>query len=201
MLDFSSLPPSWRMSPGGRDQLEAADVVADGAVLDGPAAARVRRDQAAHHGALVARMGREVEAALLDGLGEIGQADAGFGHGHLVVGVDLEDAGHPLERQDDAAADGDASAAEPGRPAARRDRDALGVGDPEHGRDLGGRSRADDEVGLMGDLLSSRIRRGRSRGSCRSRRTRSRADNGFDLGPDGRRDRRGHGGTPFSRCA
>ncbi len=108
MLDFSSLPPSRRISPVGRDELEAADVIADGAVFDGPAAAGVRGDEAAHHGALVARVRREIEPALLDRLREIGQPDAGLGHGHLVVGVDLEDAVHPLEREDDAAA-------EPGR--------------------------------------------------------------------------------------
>ena len=195
MLDFSSLPPSRRMSPAGGHELEAADVVADRAVLDGPAAAGVGGDEAAHHGALVAGVGRKIEPALLDGLGEIGQPHAGLGHGHLVVGVDLEDPVHPLEGEDDPAADRDAAAAEARGPAARRHRDAVGVGDAQDGRDLFRRPRPDDEVRVVGDLLEREFVVavvGDPLGVGKDVRG---ADGAFDGGPHGRGDYRRHGRT------
>jgi hypothetical protein len=53
-------------------ELDASDIVADRAVLDGPASPGVRGHEAAHHGALVPGVGRKIEPALLDGLGELG---------------------------------------------------------------------------------------------------------------------------------
>jgi hypothetical protein len=70
-----------------RDDFQAADIVADAAVLDGPAAPRIGGDEPAQHGAFIARMGREVKPGVLDRPAELtGPRPASR---YLVRGVDL----------------------------------------------------------------------------------------------------------------
>ncbi len=130
---------------GRRHHLQPADVVADDAVFDGPAAARVRGDHAADHGALLAGVGREVEAGLVHGLLELEQGDARLGVGHLVRGDRWPDGLHPLQREDQAAGAGNTAAAQPRGASARGHGQAVLIGQPQDGGDLGGRPRPDHE--------------------------------------------------------
>src|SRR5947207_3293356 len=99
---------------------EAEDVVRGDAVLQRVRPAGVVRDVAADRARLLARgIGRVVVALRADLPREVQVHEAGLDDGDLVVLVDLEDAIHPHERDDDAALGGEAPAGEPGARAAR----------------------------------------------------------------------------------
>ena len=68
-------------------------------------------------------------------------------HGELVLVVDLEDPRHAGDRDDDAALARQAPAGEAGPRPAGDERQALRVGEPDAGGDLGGGAREDDGVG------------------------------------------------------
>ena len=142
---------------GRGDDLEAADVIAEDAVLDRPASAGVRGDHPADHGAFLARMGREIESGLLDRVLELAERHARLDDGHQVDGVDLEDAVHPLDREDDRAGRRDDAAAQAGGAAARDDGQAKVVGQLEDRRDLGRRRGLQDEFGNAADLAEREL--------------------------------------------
>ncbi len=142
---------------GSRDDLEPADIVADDAVFDGPAAPGVRSDHAADEGALLAGVGRKIEPGLVHGLLELEQGDPGFDHRHLVFSVDFEDGVHPFERQNDPPARRHTPAAQAGGPAARRDRNAVLIGQPQDGGGFLRRLGPDDHVGPMPNLAERKL--------------------------------------------
>jgi hypothetical protein len=150
---LASLPPRGDDVARGRDEFEAEDVAAGDAVLDGLAAAGVVGDVAADLAGLDAhRIAGEEEAVLLDEERQVVRDQAGLDRDREVREVEVDDVAHALERQDDAAEDGDGAAGEPGAGAARRDGDAFPVGQAHHRGDLLRGARKHDRFGRMGVL-------------------------------------------------
>ena len=98
---------------GRRDDLQADDVAAGDAVLDRLAAARVLGDVAADEAGLEAhRVAGVEEAEVLDRVVDLVGDDARLDDRDQVGLVDLEDAVHPVDQEDDAAEDRDRPAGE-----------------------------------------------------------------------------------------
>ena len=134
---------------GGRDDLQAGDVTAGDAVLDGLAAAGVLGDVAADVAGLQAhRIAGEEQALVGDGLVDLVGDDARLDDDHQVRRVDLEDAVHAVAQQDDAAHDRHGPAGEPAAGAARRDGNRLAVGQLHDRGDLLGRFRPNHASGM-----------------------------------------------------
>jgi hypothetical protein len=133
---------------GGGDQLEAEDVAAGDAVLDGFAAAGVLGDVAADLAGFDAHgVAGEEEAVFGDQVGEVVGDHAGlYGDGH-VVEVEVDEFVHAFEADEDAAEDGDGAAGEAAAGAAGGDGDAFAVGEADDGGDLFGGGGEDDASG------------------------------------------------------
>ena len=122
---------------GAGDDLEGEDVVAGDAVLDAAHPAGVRRDVAADRRPGRAGRVRWVpEAVLGAGGAQVVVDDAGLDHREAFDGVDLQDGRHPLEADDDAAADGVGAAGQAGAGAARDDRHTVQDAPPDDGAHL-----------------------------------------------------------------
>ena len=93
------------------------------------------------------RVGRIEQALLLDRLLQLLGVDAGLDDGDEVGGVDFLDAVHALQRKHDAAVHGHAAADVAVAGAARRDRNAVAVGEAQDGGDGLGAARQGDGVG------------------------------------------------------
>ena len=131
-----------------QDEREPGHVVCREPVLQAVRAAGVLRDVAADRADLLARrVGRVVVAVRCDGACDVEVRDSRLDHDPLAREVDLEDAVHPCERDDDAAGNrGCASRKARARPA-RDERDAHALARPEHGLDFLRRVREDDDLG------------------------------------------------------
>ena len=84
----------------GEDGLEPEHLIARDAVLHRAHAARVRRDVAAERRAVLARIHRIHETQRRERGVELIEADAGLNDRDVVLGVDLENRVHALERED-----------------------------------------------------------------------------------------------------
>ena len=145
MLD--GLPPETDNLAVGEHDLEAGHVVRRNAVGERVRAAGVLGDVAAQGARLLAgRIRDEMQSVRRGGGGEMQIDHAGLHDGAEVRGVDLDDAGHPRERHDDAALDGDRSAREARAGAARDDRHRVFVAEPREGRDIRRAFRQDHRV-------------------------------------------------------
>ena len=129
----------------GQHRLDAQHLLAHHAVAQDGRAAGIGRDQPADgarafrghaHGEATADLG-----GLLVGLV---QGDAGLQHHGVVDGVDIADRRQLLGREQDLAAR-DLAGDQAGIAALWGDRDALGRADADHGGDLGGRARGDQQ--------------------------------------------------------
>ncbi len=118
------------------------------AVLEAVGSAGVFGDVAADGAdGLGAGVGRVEEAVWGDGGGDVGVDDAGL-DGDLLVGeVDVEDAVHAGEADDDGAGGGKRSAAESGAGSAGDEGDVVLRADADDGLDLLGAAREDDGGG------------------------------------------------------
>ena len=134
------------------NDLQAAHVVPDRAVFDGPASAGIGGDEPPYHGALVSGVGRKIKPGLLDGRGEFRQGGAGLDDRHLVPGVDLQDPVHPFHRKDDSTEHRNAPSAKARSTAARRDRDAPRAGQLQDLRDFPRCRGLDHDLGGGGDV-------------------------------------------------
>ena len=137
---------------GAEHHLEAQDVVAGHAVLDGPHPAGVGGDVATEAGRLLAGEHRVDQPVGDEGRVQSGQGHPGLDHGHVVGRVDLEDAVHPLEGHHHAALDRPAAPGQPGARSARGERNPLGPGRPDDGRHLVGGPRPHHGPGPDGQL-------------------------------------------------
>ena len=129
-----------------KNDLQPAHIIACYAVLDRTHAARIGADVSADARGLFARIGRIEQAALLDIRLQILEQHTrldGDGHG---VAVQLEHAVHAGYIQNDTTEQRNCRAYQIGARAARRDRDAVFVGVPEHAADLLGRAREHERV-------------------------------------------------------
>ena len=133
---------------GGKDDGHLEDVGGGEAVLEAVGSAGVLGDVAADGAdGLRAGVGRVEEALRGDGGGDVGVDDAGL-HGDLLVGeIDVEDAVHAGEADDDGAFGGERSAAEAGACAARDEGDVVLRADADDGLYLLGAARQDDGGG------------------------------------------------------
>ena len=121
---------------GGKHHSHGADIIAGGAVLDGPHAAGVGGDVAAQRGKLFTGIGG-IQQPLLQGvLGQIVEQYAGLHGDSEVVGVIGEDLLHLHGADDHAAGDGGAGAGQSGARTAAGDRDVVLVADLHDGGDL-----------------------------------------------------------------
>jgi hypothetical protein len=118
----------------GENRLDAEDVAPGGAVFCAAWTCRILGDVAAQLAAFAARrVGGIEQPDRLDGVLQIGGNDAGLGDSDQVALVDLEDAVHPFEAQDDATSHRQGAAGEPRARAARRHRDAVLEGEAQDG--------------------------------------------------------------------
>ena len=151
--------------------LETEHLVAGDAVLHRAHPARVRRDVAAERGAVLARAHRVDETERRQRGVELIEADAGLDDGDVVVGVDLDDLVHALEREHDAVGARRAGAGQSGARAPRRDRHPQLVTDAHDRGDLGGRSGPHDgegshRSGRQGLVVRVVVCRSRRRAGC-----------------------------------
>ena len=133
-----------------KDDLQPAHIIARYAVLDCTHAARIGADVAADARGLFARIGRIEQAALLDIRLQILEQHTrldGDGHG---VAIKLEHAVHAGYIQNDTTEQRNCRAYQIGARAARRNRDTVFVGVPEHAADLLGRKREHECVRCAG---------------------------------------------------
>ena len=118
-------------------QLTAENIVGGHAVFEAMHAAGILRDIAADAaGDLRRRIGRVIEALLLDRLRHRQIGDARLDHGDAIVVVDLADMVEFAEAEEDAVAERQRAARQRSAGAARHDLDALLVAIGENGRDL-----------------------------------------------------------------
>ena len=116
----------------GKHDLELDDVVGGDAVLEAVRPAGVLRDVAAHGARRLARgIGHVVEAVRRDRLGEPRVDHAGLDHGAPAHRVHPEDAVHPGERDEHRVGIGHRAAREAGAGAARDERHAGEVQQPD----------------------------------------------------------------------
>ena len=119
----------------GQHQLQAQHVVGGEAVFQAVHAARVLGDVAADGaGDLRGRVGRVVEARVLDRLGDAEVGHAGLGDDGAVLEVDVEDPVELAQAQHDAVGERQGAARERGAGAARHDLDPLGVAEAQDRR-------------------------------------------------------------------
>ncbi len=124
------------------------DVVHGEAVLEAVRAAGVLGDVAADRADLLARRVGRVEVAVRrDRTRDVEVRDAGLDDDATALEVDLEDAVHAGERDDDAARDRSGAAREPGAGAARDERDTRRVTRANDRLHLFGRPGQRDELG------------------------------------------------------
>ena len=135
------LPAGAQHPAVGQDDLEPEDVVAGHAVADGAHAAGVGPDVAAERGALLAGGHRIGQAERQELRVELFEGHARLDDGDLVLGVDLADAVHPVEGQQDAVGHGHGGAREPGAAAAGDDGHPVFGGQAQHLGDLVRRAR------------------------------------------------------------
>ncbi len=137
----------------GEHGLEAEDVAARVAVLEGARPAGAFGDVAAD--AALAQAGRIRRIEQADGFDRVLQRpgdDAGLDDDQQVARIDRQDAREALERDDDAAPHGDGAAGVAGAGAARDERHAGLIAEPRDGRDFGGGAGDDDEIGGLAPL-------------------------------------------------
>ncbi len=127
---------------GPEHELEAEHVVAGDPVLDRPHAAGIGGDVAAQTGRLLAGEHRVDEPVGSQCLVQLAQRDPGFDHSHMVGEIDLEDAVHPLERDDDSFLGRDAGTRKPCCRAPGGEGDAPGARRLHDGRHFLARSRS-----------------------------------------------------------
>ncbi len=128
---------------GAEHRLDAQHVVAGHPVLDRPHAPGIGGHVATQAGRLLAGEHRVDQAVRGQGLVQLGQGHPGLDHGHVVVGVDLQDAVHPLEGDHHPLRGGDAPAGQAGARAPGGERDLFGDRRPDDGRHLSGVARPD----------------------------------------------------------
>jgi len=124
----------------GQRGFEAEHLMAGHAVLHRAHAARVGGDVAAEAGAVLARVHRVDEPVRSRDLVELAQGDTRLHDGDVVLLVDLEDAVHPLERDDDRVGRRHDRTRKAGAVAARGDGRPVVVGHPQDAGDFGSRS-------------------------------------------------------------
>ena len=133
----------------GQDHLQAADIVLGRAILDRPRAARALGDVAADGAGVEAgRVGRVEEPLGLDRAVQVAGDDARLDGDHQVVLVDLQDAVHLFQGEDNAALHGHRTAAQAVARPAGCNRYPLTVGQFEHLGHLLGRGDTHDHLGL-----------------------------------------------------
>ena len=135
----------------GREHgLEAEHVLLGRAVLERTWAARAFGDIAANHRLPQRRrIGRIEEADLLDFILQVAGDDVRLDDGEEIRFVDLEDAVHPLERDDDASPDRNRPAGVAAAAPAGNDWQAMSRADLHDVRDLARVLREDDDVSGM----------------------------------------------------
>ena len=127
------------------DEARAEEIVGGDAVFEAMGAARVHRDIAADRaGELGGRIGRIEEALRPDCFRDREIGHARFDPRIAVGEVDLENAAHLGQRDDDGVLLRDRAARERGAGAARHDIDLLVAAEPHDARDLLGRARQRD---------------------------------------------------------
>jgi hypothetical protein len=132
----------------GENEFERGDVICGYAVGERVRAAGVFGDVAADGGGFLAgRVGREIEAGVLDRAGDVEIDDAGLDDGALIFEIDFEDAIHAREDEHESAGAGECAAGESGAGAAAEDRGVVSGGEFYDLGDFGGRGREDDGVG------------------------------------------------------
>ncbi len=147
---------------------EPGHVVCGEAVLEAVGAARVLRDVPADRADLLARrVGRVEESVRRDGARHVEVRDSRLDDDPLAREVDLEDAVHPRQRDDDASGDRRRASGETGPGAARDERDALAMAGAQHRLDVLRRSGKDDELGNGSVARSARRTRRREAAPAR----------------------------------
>ena len=146
---------------GGQHVVEAEHQVAGVAVAGADQRPAAGADPAADQRAGVRRRVVGVDQPVLaEHLVELEHADAGADGDRAVLEVELLDLVHPLDVDDDAAAQRDGAVGEAGAAVAGHDRDPQLVGDPDDAGDLLGARRQDGEVGEPLGPAVHRERRG-----------------------------------------
>ena len=121
----------------GQDDLKSEHVIGGNPVCETVRTTRVLGHVAADRACLLAGgIGRVVEAVLGDGVGQVDVDEPRLDHRYAVLGVDLQDPGHPRKGHQDAAVLGDRAAAQAGTGAPRHDREIVAASNPDHLRDL-----------------------------------------------------------------
>jgi hypothetical protein len=136
------LPPGADQLAGGQRGLQPEHVVAGHPVLDRAHAAGVGADVAAHAGAQLAGKDGVHQPRCGGGGVEVGQRDPGLYDRDLVVGVDLKDLVHPLERDEQAVRAGPRGGRQAGSRAAGGHRHLRPGRGGQHRRNLLGGLRA-----------------------------------------------------------
>ena len=127
---------------------EPGHVVCGEAVLEAVGAARVLRDVPADRADLLARrVGRVEESVRRDGARHVEVRNSRLDDDPLAREVDLEDAVHPRQRDDDASGDRRRASGEACTGAARDERDAFAMAGAQHRLDVLRRSGKGDELG------------------------------------------------------
>ena len=133
-----------------KNDLQSAHIIACYAVLDRTHAARIGADVAADARGLFARVGRVKQTVLLDIRLQIFEQHARLDGDRHRVAVQLEHAVHAGYIQNDTTEQRNCRAHQIGARAARRDRDGVFVGVPEHAADLLGREREHERIRRAG---------------------------------------------------
>ena len=145
-----------------KNDLQPAHIIACYAVLDRTHAARIGADVAADARGLFARVGRVKQTVLLNIGLQIFEQHARLDGDRHRVAVQLEHAVHAGYIQNDTTEQRNCRAYQIGARAARRDRDAVFVGVPEHAADLLGREREHERIrraGAAAECIAQVLRR------------------------------------------
>lgn len=127
---------------GAEDGLDPEHMVPGHAVFDGSHPSGVGRQVAAQGGRRLAREDGIDQPVGEKGGIQFGQGDAGFHHGHLILGVNVEYPGHPFERHHHTSVHRDTSPRQPGPRAPRREGHAVDCGCRHDGGNLIHRARS-----------------------------------------------------------
>ena len=137
-------------APIGQDDGQTQHVVAGHAVFQAARAAGVAGDVPADgRMADAGWVGRVEQPEFFHRSLQVRGDDAGFDVDGGIVLVDLQDAVHARQAQDDPTLEGHRGGRQPGAHAARHHRDALAGGQLHHLADLFGRARQDDHIRAM----------------------------------------------------